>query len=310
MTARSNNSSLIYVKEIVLGVTPTDSPNWNTFPLAGADGLNMTNVTTASTRVRGDRGSNGTIKTGETVSGSVPSEFQADQFDDLIESAVMGEFSAGTLVNAAIKSSYAFERNLGDLTNKYIVYNGVRVDTMSLDAPTREKINIEFGLMGLTSDDDNAASLVGAGSVAPVSSNRVMSFGDLGAVTIDGVSGYCIESLSLNTTNNLEEKVCASSPNGAAVDQLEGTFELTGNIVVATTDSSWALLATKRTNTPVPIVIPITDGTVTYTITIHEAFINFPDPSGQGQNSSIPLNIDFTARQSDAASATVTIVKS
>lgn len=308
MSSRSNNSGLIYAPETVLGVTDVDSVNWKTFPLAGADGLNSENITTASTRVRGDRGGNGLIKTGETVAGSEPTEFQADQHDDLIASALMTPVGA-SMANASVRSSYSFERDFGDLTNKYIVYNGVRVNGMNLSVAIDQKADLSFDVVGLTSDDDNVASLVGAGTLAPVSTNAVMSIKDLGNVSVGGTTGYCLESLNLTTTNNMEAKRCAGSANGAAVDQLEGEFTVTGSMVLATTDATWALLTTKRDNTPIEVSFDLSDGTTTYTFTVHEAFINFPDPSGQGQNTSIMLNIDFTARQSESDSATLTIVK-
>lgn len=310
MTARSNNASLIYVAESTLGTTPVDDAGWKTFPLAGADGLNMENITTRSNQVRSDRGLSDSIKTGETVAGALPSEFQADQHDDLLEAACMSAFSTGVLKNGSTRQSFTFERNFGDLTNKYIVYAGVRVNGFTLTVSQDDPVTISFETVGLTSDDDNIASLVGAGSLAAVSTNAIMSGADVDEVSIDSVTSYCVESMDLTVTNNMEAKRCFGTPNGAAVDQLEGSFEVSGNMTVATTDASWALLAEKRANTPIPISFDLTDGTNTYQFSIPRAYINFPDPSGQGANTSVMLNISISAAQDETEAATLVITKS
>lgn len=309
MTSRSNNASLIYVAETVLGTTPTDSTDWKTFPLAGADGLNMENITTRSNQVRSDRGLSDSVKTGETVAGALPTEFQADQHDDLLEAACMSAFSTGVLKNGSTRSSFAFERNFADLTDKYIVYNGVRVNGFTITADQDSPVTLSFETMGLTSDDDNAASLVGAGTLSAVATTAIMSSADVDNISLDSVTSYCVESLNLTATNNMEAKRCFGTANGAAVDNLEGSFEVTGSMVVATTDGSWALLADKRANTPIPISFDLTDGSTTYTFEIPRAYINFPDPSGQGLNTSVMLNINIEASQDATEAATLVITK-
>lgn len=310
MTASSNNASTIYVAESTLGTTPTDSTAWKTFPVAGASGLTMRNITTQSTRVRADRGRSGLIKTGEEIGGPLPTEFQADQHDDLIESALMSAFSTGVLTNGSTRTSYTFQENFGDLTNKYEIYKGVRVNGFNLSAEIDGKADMTFNLIGITHDSDDTASLVGSGSVAAVSTNPVMSIIDLGNVLIDGISGLCLESVNLEVTNNAQAKRCANGSDSGTVDVIEGSFFVSGTVVVGLDDNSYALLARKKSNTAVGISFDLGDGTTTYNFNIHEAYMNFDEPTNQGQDSLIMLNIDFEAAQNDAATATLTITKS
>ncbi len=310
MTSRSNNVVDIYVKETTFNTTPVDSPDWKTFPLSGAGGIGSTPTTVESTTVRSDRGRYAPIKVSREVTGTMPAEFRADEFDQLIEAAFMSAFSTGVLSNASTKQSFTFERQFTDLTTKYLVYSGVRVNGFTLTWAVDQKAEITFDFMGIGSDSDNVASLVGSGTLAPVTANRIMSVVDVSNITVGGTTGYCVESFSLTVTNNMESNKCAGSANGDSVDQLEGSFSVTGNMTLMTTDNSWSLIANKDDQTAVDISFDMSDGTTTYNHDIHEAYVIFPDPSGQGLDTSIPLDITFSAAQNETESATYTITKS
>jgi len=130
---------------------------------------------------------------------------------------------------------------------------------------------------------------------------------DLSNLSLGGTTGFCIESGSIQTNNNIRAKKCAGSFD--AVDLLLGTFNLTGGLTLHTTDNSWALLANRDESTAIPLSFDLSDGTTTYSFNIPSVHVEFPDPTGEAADTSVLLDITIDASKTDGAN-TIEIVKS
>lgn len=305
MTAR--NVLTRYIRESSLGVTPVDGV-WSTFPMAGGGGLTARPVLTESNTRVGNRGMSAPILVGRDIDGTLPAIFRANEFDALLESVLASAFSVGVLTNGTTETSYTFEDEFLDLSNKFLVYTGVKIDTMKFSWSNRGMATIEFTAMGISSDSDNVASLVGLGSTTAISASREMSVIDVSGISIGGDTNYCLESLEFTVSNNREQKICAGTPLGDATDLLPGSLSTSGSMTVATTDASFALIAKKDNQTSVPITFDIGDGTTSYNFDLHENSIEFDNPNDQGQDTSIILDVAFNG-YNNSSDEMITITK-
>ena len=206
------------------------------------------------------------------------------------------------MTNASKLKTFSFERQFNDLTDKYLKYRGAAVNTLDMQfAQVDSKVMITNSFIAMTHDNDDSTSAVGAGSVAIETSNRAMTVLDLSNLTLGGTTGYCLEDGSIQTNNNIRPKKCAGQANGNAVDLLLGDFGVTGNIVLHTTDNSWALLADRDTANGIGFSFDLSDGSTTYSFDFPSVHVEFPDPSGEAKNTSVMLNVNLEASQTDGS---------
>lgn len=305
--AESSAVKEIYVPEVTPGVTPANATGWQSYPLSGAGGLSATPVKVESNEVRGDRGKSAPVVVGFDVAGGyAEADFKANQFDKLIESALASSFSAGNIKNGSTLKTFTVERQFTDLTNKFLKYKGAAVNEMDLKfANVRDKVTIGFSMMAMSHLSSETASSVGTGSILPTTTSRAMTVLDLSNVTLGGVTGYCIGSGDLKTSNGLRPMECAGQLN--IVGLMLGTFNVSGNLSLHTTNDSWALLAKRDSSEALPFSFQLSDGINSYTFNFPSVHVEFPDPTGEAENTSIMLNLSFDASQ--GATHTMEIVK-
>ena len=309
--SESNQIREIFVREVTNGVTPVDSTAWVDYPISGAGGVGATPVVNQSPRVRNDRGMSAPKVVGYDINGSyAQSEFKADQIDPILEGVMCDTFSAGVLTNGTDLLTHSFERQFGDLTDKYLKYKGVAFNQFDLTfLNVRSDVLFSTSVVGMTHDNDDTTSDVGAGSIQAETTNRAMTVLDVSNVSLDSTTGYCISSGTLTVNNGIQPVLCAGEANGNATDLNLGTFSLSGNITLRNTDNSWQFLASRDSQDPVPFSFDLSDGTTTYSFSIPTVHLNMPDPTSAGANAIVYLNVDFSASQADG-SYTMQITKS
>lgn len=298
-----------YVVESTPGTTPVDSTAWKVFPISGSGGLSAQPVTSASNRVRSDRGKTAPSVVGYDINGGYSAfDFKADQVDDFFESALSNTFNTGVLVNGNTLKTMTIERQFNDLTDKYLKYRGAAVNTLNLQfANIRDRVTLTPTFIAMTHDNDDTTSSVGSGSVLAETTNRALTVLDLSNLTLSGTTGFCVESGSIQINNNLTAKLCAGSIN--AIDLIQGLFEVNGSLTLHTTDSSWQLLADRDGAVQVDLSFDLSDGTTTYSFDIPTVTVTLPDPTGVTANESVMLNVTIDASQADG-SYTLQITKS
>lgn len=133
-----------------------------------------------------------------------------------------------TIRNGTTKSSYAFERDWSDITDRYEYFTGQVVDGFTVSVPSRGKMTGQFRLIGADYVAHSNTRFTGASTVAaPTSailntSTHVATFREADAVQ----TANFLTKLDIEVTNNLEADPAVAYE--VAIGVTEGRFECRG----------------------------------------------------------------------------------
>jgi len=305
----ANELGLIFVPEIVYNETPVDSALWETARFT-SESLSATPTTNTSQEIRNDRMVADQFKVSVEVGGGFDFEFSADTFDSLIDGAMMAAPAAGVWKIGKEDVSYTFEKEYGDLTtNNFILFSGQRVSEWSLGFSHGEAVAGSFSMAGANVTSSSASS-VGAGSVIPPTTTRIMNaVSDLSSIEIDTVlfTG-CLQSVELNVNNNLRPANCIGKDTPS--DQLFGTANITGSISAYLTDTTILWYTQKVINqVEMGIKFTISDGTSSYEFDVPRAKITGNTPNAEGINTDVMITADFEALIDEVSGSSFIITK-
>lgn len=206
--ADSNRVSLIYVLESTYGVTPTNSTGWKTLRFRG-ENLKPTYTGKQSEEIRADRNRGNVSTVAASVGGTVDVELSATSYDDVFEAVLGGTWSSNVLKVGTVKRSFSVQKAFNDLAtgNKFDVYSGMRFGQFDLSLPYGDLSSGQITMAG-SGVVDNAAGLVGTGTVAAATTTRVLSAtSDITSVQVNSVeSALAFKSVSLKLGAQLREK--------------------------------------------------------------------------------------------------------
>ena len=137
--------SLSYVAESTYGTTPT-APAMLEFRNTDVS-LNLIKDTFKSNEIRDDRMTADLRHGLRKVEGSVGFELSYADFDDILESAFFGTWTADVLKMGIAQTSFSMERHFSDIT-QYLVYTGCIANTMSLNIEPNAMVTGSFGFVG------------------------------------------------------------------------------------------------------------------------------------------------------------------
>ena len=149
----SSQTELSYVAEDTWGVTPTSpTPAFQAIRMTG-ESLKITNESVVSDEIRSDRNVPDTILVGGDASGGIDGELSYGTFDDFIESALFSTWAgspANSIVNGATQKSFTIQKKQegNGLAAVYELYNGMVVDTMTINIAAKEKTTVGFTFVG------------------------------------------------------------------------------------------------------------------------------------------------------------------
>ena len=221
-----------------LAVVPEAS--WGVIPATPAfKNLRMTSETLAaekqtavSNEIRPDRNVPDVIQVGRMAQGSIEAELSYGTFDALLASALYGSWTTDVLKNGVLQSSFAiektFDRNVG--ADEFHRYSGVVVNTLGLSVTAAQLVTASLGVMG--KGVSRATSAITGATYQDANTEDVMSAAtDFADMTVTGLgSAPAIQSIQLNTTNNLRQRQVVGSLDSAGLG--EGRFEASGSINV------------------------------------------------------------------------------
>ena len=116
-----------------------------------------------------------------SVQGEIAAEVSFGSFDDLIEGAMQGTWTANELIIGSTERSFAILERHSDIGVDYIYY-GCRVATMNISAPLGDKAGITFGMIGT----EAAEYTVPAGATFAAATTTDMMVTTNGSFTEDG----------------------------------------------------------------------------------------------------------------------------
>ena len=225
--ATSNRTALRYVAESVFGTTPT-TPVLSTVRYTG-ESINYSLRNIKSQEIRDDRNTADLIQVQSDAGGDVNFEMSYGSFDDLIEAALCGTWTADVLKNGTELRSFTVQKEFQDATTPFFKnYTGMRVGGMDLNFQTGQILTGKFPFMGLGAAT-STSQIAGATFAAASTTTPMNAVGNVTNIVKDTVPMTDFFSkLSLTLNNNLRaQRAIGSLPSiGIAL----GSLDLTGSI--------------------------------------------------------------------------------
>lgn len=238
-TATSNLARLRYIREDTFGETPSTG-NSQDIRFTG-ESLSFSLQTETSQEIRSDRQVADLIQVGAETSGDIQFELSFGSFDDFIAAALGGEWVLDpsgdfeVLQNGTKVPFFSIEKGFTDI-DQYLLYRGMAVNTMSLEATIGSILTGSFGFIGKDAIIDSTTLVPDATSGTQMSEvmNAASNFADL---IVAGNEYPCgISSVSLSTDAGLRAQ--NSLGNLGACNIVPGTFSPTGSISVYFADAT------------------------------------------------------------------------
>lgn len=293
----------------------------NTWQTSSAVTVDLTIDATLNTITRASGDFNSDVEVGDIIelSGFSTSgnntECQVASIDSstvitvVFPAGVADETGTGTEFQVADKlqigtteKSFSIEKAFTDLSNKGINYTGMLVNTMSLNVAYGELATGTLGFVGNGYDPVNAASdfMTDGRTIDASATTDTMNASidvpwianDLSGSFID--STFCIQSLSMDLTNNYRPQTCVGSL--APENNTPGQADVSLTLDAYNADENFELLERKLTQTSIAIGFQIKNADGYYGVYIPAAQVSLDDPSSPGQNQDIIVSATGAAK--------------
>lgn len=228
----SNRTALRYIAEVTPGTTPA-TPALKDIRYTG-ESLNFDRTSATSKEIRSDRNTANLIPVKASSGGDVNYELSSQSFDDFLEAALCGTWSApvsnvSTLKNGVVNRSFTIQKDFEDMSPEvFNTYVGQKVNDMSLDFKVGAILTGKFGFKGLGASSSNT-QITGATVVPAETTEPMNGVSNVIEIKEDGAASLvAYKSLTLSLNNNCREQEAIGSL--FPIDIVLGTLELTGNI--------------------------------------------------------------------------------
>lgn len=290
------------IAESTIGTTPA-SPNFQIIETTGFT-INPTKDVIQDNRL-GNRNRRCNKPGNKSVSGDLPLLLVYGAYDNLIEAAFCGTWSADTLVNGTTRRGFTIMRENPEITaTPFRYYRGMEVNTMSLELTQNDNVSLTFGMVGVEAGEMQTA-LAGQ-DTTPAVTDCAFDYKH-GSLTVDGVARAQATAFSIQVDNGIETSfVLFKDTTG---DKPFGKFDVTGNITLQF--DSAADYDAFINGDKVAIVLTLQDAATNgneYELTIPKAMFNTgaTDTGGEGE---ITISLDFAAEYDDTIDGTLQLVR-
>lgn len=198
MSAQGSRSRFSIVEEVVYGTTPA-TPAMLQLPI-NTHGLKLTKALIEGQEIRSDRMPRHVRHGPRNADGPIVVELRAGDFDGLLESAFMSDFSSNVLNIGTTPKYFTMEDALLDV-GAYHVYRGMSVSQMSVVIAPGEAVMATFEMMGRDMVPGTATI---SGSTQTPSSNNEPFDTFTGTISEGGSPIAYVTRLEFSLNNNLQ----------------------------------------------------------------------------------------------------------
>ncbi|WP_162527873.1 phage tail tube protein [Vreelandella aquamarina] len=282
------------VAETTPGVTPIE-PAWDTLRLTG-NSMTPNVSTETSEEIRADRMAGGSIITSLDYQGDLSAEFSAVSFDQLLEAAFYGDWTADVLEVGSSRHTFTHVKGYQDI-GVWATFRGLHIGTLALEIPEEGKITCTFTGMALESEDGTTNPTTGDTINPPTETVPMGSATSVGDVLINGqtlAGEACVSALSMTIDNTMQVQRCLGRAGPGAL--IATRANITGQVTLAWSAASYQIWKKMLTREAVGIVFPLEDAAGnSYTFEIPAAELDGDLPDG-GNESIIQVQLNFTAK--------------
>jgi hypothetical protein len=214
------------------------------------------------------------------------------------------------------KKSFSMMKEFEDLTDKAINYRGMMVNTMSLNVAYGEIVNGSFGFVGTDYEPvEVAANFMTDGRTVNASATTQSLNGsvDMPLIISDSAGvldeiAFCIQSAEISLDNNSRPENCIGE--AAPQDHNFGVSAVSVNLTAYLSDDNWNILAKKLTQESFSLAFQVKNADGYYAFFMPAVQVSFDDPSSEGPNQDVFLNMSGVAKVGDAGEKSLYIFKS
>ena len=286
-----------YYVEEVAGAIPA-TPAWKPIRFVSA-GLtpNINQIDTAEmNQYRQQQASRGGTY---SVAGDIAVELSFSSFDDLIQAAMQGTWTANVLKIGKVERSFAILERHTDIGVDY-VYHGCRVSTMAISSPLNAPVGVTFSMMGTKAEKYTVP--VGS-TYLPATATDIMITTNL-ALTEGGVSVAYATEWSVSLDNGMEALFALGSRE--AFDISNGVAKVTGSMSAYLVDA--VLWDKVLDETSTSHVIEFTEGADSYTLELPKVRYTQGQKQTSGPGAIIP-QYTVSAGYDDVLATTMMITR-
>ncbi|WP_460143151.1 phage tail tube protein [Pseudomonas sp. S3_B08] len=278
------------IAEVTPGVTPTGT--WDTLRLTG-NALTPTVNTEVSDEITDTRLSQGSVATSIDIGGDLTAEFSFGSFDQLLEAAFYGVWTADVLRVGDTRHTFSIAKGYNDV-GVYGVFKGAHVSTFALDIPSEGKVTATFNMACLDYTDGDTPIVVSpnAPTTTPFLSNNNVGTILVNGQSLEGVA--CVSAMTVNLDNSLQTQRCLGSDRLGPGAHIATEAAVTGSITLAWSKRAWEFWKNTFTRTPIAVVFPITDSLGNkYTFNFPAVEVDGELPNG-GKRDLIEVTLNYT----------------
>ena len=278
------------IAEVTPGVTPAGT--WDTLRLTG-NALTPTVNTEVSDEITDTRLSQGSVATSIDIGGDLTAEFSFGSFDQLLEAAFYGVWTADVLRVGDTRHTFSIAKGYNDV-GVYGVFKGAHVSTFALDIPSEGKVTATFNMACLDYTDGDTPIVVSpnAPTTTPFLSNNNVGTILVNGQSLEGVA--CVSAMNVNLDNSLQTQRCLGSDRLGPGAHIATEAAVTGSITLAWSKRAWEIWKNTFTRTPIAVVFPITDSLGNkYTFNFPAVEVDGELPNG-GKRDLIEVTLNYT----------------
>ena len=227
------------------------------------------------------------------IGGDLTAEFSFGSFDQLLEAAFYGVWTADVLRVGDTRHTFSIAKGYNDV-GVYGVFKGAHVSTFALDIPSEGKVTATFNMACLDYTDGDAPIVVSpnAPTTTPFLSNNNVGTILVNGQSLEGVA--CVSAMTVNLDNSLQTQRCLGSDRLGPGAHIATEAAVTGSITLAWSKRAWEIWKNTFTRTPIAVVFPITDSLGNkYTFNFPAVEVDGELPNG-GKRDLIEVTLNYT----------------
>jgi hypothetical protein len=300
--AQGSRSRLAYIVENTFGDTPSN-PTLIELPY-NSHSLNLSKEVVESDEIRSDRLTAVQRHGQRQVGGDISVDFRADDFDDLIESAMFSTFDTSGQIDVGTTPKYvSIEDGALDIS-QYRVFTGCAVDSWSMSVAPNQMVQSTFTVVGKDQDPISGTSL----AASPTSASSNAPFDSFSGTIDEGGSSIAIvTSIDFTLNNSLAPTFVIGQQD---TPQLEyGRGEVTGTLEVYFENAD--ILNKFLDETETSLEFTLDDGVSgnLYTFTMPRVKLNSGSVPVENEQSRM-ISMDFVALRDSSTGTNLRVAKS
>ncbi|PMU87122.1 hypothetical protein C1Y30_23205 [Pseudomonas sp. GW704-F3] len=227
------------------------------------------------------------------IGGDLTAEFSFGSFDQLLEAAFYGAWTADVLRVGDTRNTFSIAKGYNDV-GVYGLFKGAHVSTFALDIPSEGKVTATFNMACLDYTDGEVPIVVSpnAPTTTPFLSNNNVGTILVNGQSLEGVA--CVSAMTVNLDNSLQTQRCLGSERLGPGAHIATEAAITGSLTLAWSKRAWEIWKNTFTRAPIAVVFPITDSLGNkYTFNFPAVEVDGELPNG-GKRDLIEVTLNYT----------------